>query len=328
MTRFIKRGLVSVVVASYNHANFLDSRMKTLVNQTYKDIEIIVIDDFSSDNSRDILKKYKSNNRVKLIFNSTNKGWVSVSNQGLKLALGEYIIFANCDDYCDPRLVEVLVKKIEINKNIAIAYSRSYLIDEYGHILGDDYSLRERSFKSLCFTSKLVSKKIMRKFLLHSCVIPNLSAALIRRDHLLNMNGFSSEYKVCSDWDLFLKISNFYDFYYVNQPLNFFRQHKKTVRSANKDRIYYYEIIKLVLNSILKTNLTFYEKLRLKFNVMHIWAKHVLSPTLKGISNFTSFSSLVLKVDPFSILLFPFALLLNILSLPIFLVKYFLKGRV
>ena len=101
MTMMGKPGLVSIVVASYNHAEFLEQRMTSLINQTYQNIEILVIEDCSPDNSLEVLRKYESHPKVKLIVREKNGGWVAVSNQGIDLSSGEFVLFANCDDDCD-----------------------------------------------------------------------------------------------------------------------------------------------------------------------------------------------------------------------------------
>ena len=102
-------GLVSVIVASYNHERFLQRRMDSLIAQTYQPLEILVIDDCSPDHSVDVLRRYEAHLKVRLIIRETNGGWAAVSNQGVDLTSGEFVLFANCDDDCDPRMIERLV---------------------------------------------------------------------------------------------------------------------------------------------------------------------------------------------------------------------------
>ena len=102
--------LVSIVVASYNHAAHLERRLESLISQTYHNIEILIIDDCSPDNSVEVLRQYEPHPKVKLVVRETNAGWVTVFNQGIEMSSGEFILFANCDDDCDPCLIENLVK--------------------------------------------------------------------------------------------------------------------------------------------------------------------------------------------------------------------------
>ena len=126
----VKPGLVSVVVASYNHAEFLVQRMESLIDQTYQDIEILVIDDCSTDNSVEVLRRYESHPKVNLVIREKNGGWVTVSNQGVDMSSGEFVIFANCDDDCAPRMIDRLVAAMKIHPTAGIAFCRSLLVDE------------------------------------------------------------------------------------------------------------------------------------------------------------------------------------------------------
>lgn len=179
-----KPGLVTSIVASYNHARFLTQRMDSLLAQTYQDLEILVIDDCSTDNSVEVLRPYQSHPKVHLVVRETNGGWVAVSNQGIAKASGEFVILSNCDDDCEPRMIERLVGAMHAHPTAGIAFCRSLLVDERNNPLGDDFTVREAAFCRRCTTDTLLAGPEMSRFLLHSCVIPNLSAALIRRNVL------------------------------------------------------------------------------------------------------------------------------------------------
>jgi glycosyltransferase involved in cell wall biosynthesis len=193
--------LVSIIVASYNHAEYLQQRMDSLINQTYPEIEILVIDDCSSDNSLEVLRKYESHPKVKLISLEKNGGLVAVNNQGVEISTGEFIIFANCDDSCDPEMVDKLVKAIHEYPSAGISFCRSLLIDASGRVLGNDFDIRESRFRKKCGKDVLIDKKEMSHFLLHSCVMPNLSNILFRRKCYAESGGFSSKFRVCLDWE-------------------------------------------------------------------------------------------------------------------------------
>lgn len=316
MSDVVKSGLVSVIVASYNHAEYLEQRMDSLINQTYQNIEILVIDDCSTDNSAEVLRKYETHPKVKLIFREKNGGWVAVSNQGVAMSSGEFIIFANCDDSCKPQLIERLVKVMYENPSAGISFCRSLMIDEDGNLLGDDYEVREKSFKMRCSNDVLLKQKEVNRFLLHSCVIPNLSAALFRRESYKTAGGLTSAYRVCSDWALFFKVVENYDVAYVAQPLNEFRQHKTTIRSSTKERILYEEIIGLLLTEITLLDLTFKEHIKYRLDVMYLWSSHILRPSFSGILSFTYLLKVVLRFDAIAIVYFPLAFMLRSIHLP------------
>jgi len=298
MTMIGSPGLVSVVVASYNHAKFLEQRMESLIRQTYQDIEIIVIDDCSPDNSLEILRKYGSHPKVKLIVREKNGGWVVVSNQGVEMSSGEFILFANCDDDCDPRMIERLVEGMKANPTAGIAFCRSLLVDEHDQVLGDDFVIREPSFRVKCSTDTLVSGTEMSRFLLHSCVIPNLSAALIRRECFASIGNLSPAYRACSDWDLFFRIVTRYDVAYIAESLNKFRQHKTTIRSVTKGRVAYEEFFRLLLGQIRLLNLTFIERSHFRIRVMYLWSTHLISQPWVALRNFPYHLKRIFQLDP------------------------------
>lgn len=301
MSGTVKPGLVSVVVASYNHAEYLEQRMDSLIGQTYQDIEILVIDDCSPDNSVEVLRRYESHPKVKLIIREKNGGWVVVSNQGVEMSSGEFVIFANCDDACDPRMIERLVEAMHSNPTAGISFCRSLMVDERDAILGDDFAMREASFQVRCAADTLLSGAEMSRFLLYSCVIPNLSAALIRRECFDSVGYLSASYKVCCDWDLFFRIVARYDVAYIAEPLNRFRQHRTTIRSSIKARVIFEEYIRLLLGQIKLLDLTFIERCRFRIRVMYLWATHMIAPSWGGLYNFPYHFSRVISLDIFAL---------------------------
>ncbi len=105
---------ISVIVSCYNGEKYLDKCLKTLANQTLKDIEVICINDCSTDKTKDVFESYtKSDDRFKLINNNQNFGISKSRNNGLKSANAEYIMFCDADDYYEPTTCEVMLEAIE-----------------------------------------------------------------------------------------------------------------------------------------------------------------------------------------------------------------------
>jgi glycosyltransferase involved in cell wall biosynthesis len=309
-------GLVSVVVASYNHARFLRRRMESLINQTYPQLEILVIDDCSPDNSVEVLQDYATHPQVRLIFRNENGGWVSVSNQGIEMSRGEYILFANCDDDCEPQMIERLIQALQVYPSAGLAFCRSLMVDELGRTMGDDYQIREPVFRERCQQDCFLPRDEMRRFLMHSCVIPNLSAALIRRSCFDQVGLLSHDYKACSDWDLFFRIADRFDFAYVAEPLNHFRQHARTIRSATKGRQTYDEFFRVLLGQMGHTGFSALERSRYRLHVMYLWTIELLRPSLSGLINFPHHAKLVVSLDPVSLLYLLPAMVRRVLTLP------------
>lgn len=316
MSKQIEPGLVSAVVASYNHARYLPRRMDSLIGQTHAALEILVIDDCSPDNSREVLAAYRGAPRVTLLDRQTNGGWVAVSNQGIELTGGEYVLFANCDDFCDPRMIERLVAALAAHPTAGVAFCRSIMVDEHDRAIGDDFHVREKAFRDRCAADAFLTGDEMRRFLMHSCVIPNLSAALIRRSCFDAVGVLVSDYKACSDWELFFRIADHFDFCYVAEPLNSFRQHARSIRSATKGRITYDEFFRVLLGRIGHPAFTAAERSRFRLHTMYLWAVELMQPATAGLVNFPHHARMVAGLDPVALAYLPLALLRRGLELP------------
>src|ERR1700749_2948806 len=123
--------MVSVIIPNYNHAQYLKQRIESVLGQTYTDFELIILDDCSTDNSREIIEAYRDHDKVShLVFNKTNSG--STFNQwqkGIELAKGKYIWIAESDDWCEPTLLVTLVTALEDNESCVLAYVQSYVVN-------------------------------------------------------------------------------------------------------------------------------------------------------------------------------------------------------
>jgi len=228
--------LVSIVFTSYNHEEYLKQAVESILNQSFKDFEFIIIDDCSTDNSREILKGYEQHPGVNIHFMEKNTGsYVKASHYGALQAKGKYLLFAQCDDYAEAHQLSRLVKGISIpGNNAGVTFSRSNLVDEHGNFISDDYSIRNKAFKTKCSNDVLITGAEMRSFLSYSCVIPNLSAALIERELYFKVGGLPEKYIMAADWAFWLELAEWTNFYYIAEPLNNFRQHQTTIRSSTK----------------------------------------------------------------------------------------------
>lgn len=224
---------ISIVFTSYNHKEYLHQALDSLLAQTFKEFELIIIDDCSTDGSKEILKEYSSkDSRVKLILNEKNSGsYVLSTNQGASYASADLIIFAQCDDWAEKNQLEKLYKAITENKT-DVVFSSSRMVDEKGVVLGSDFEGREKLFQKRHNTDSIITKSEAKDYLLRACIIPNLSAALIRKSLFKEIGGLSSQFVVLADWDFWLKASLKTDIYFIRESLNNFRQHSTTIRSA------------------------------------------------------------------------------------------------
>ena len=227
---------ISVVMTSYNHKEYIELAIKSILNQTFTDFEFIIVDDNSTDGSQEIIKKYDDiDSRIKAIYRKENFGnYVSATNYAASLASSELIIFSQCDDYAEPTQLEELYNAYLTHPQCKVVYSCSNLINSDGKHLMYDYDGREKHFKDYCSQDTIIDKKRMFTYLLHSCVIPNLSAAMLQKQLFDKLSGLSNNYMVLADWDFWIRCTDITDFYYIRKPLNNFRQHDTTIRNTIK----------------------------------------------------------------------------------------------
>ncbi len=223
---------VSVVLPNYNYAQYLDERIQSLLNQTYSDFELIIVDDASTDNSLEVISKYTEDKRVKTKFFTQNSGlpykrW----NDGAELAEGEYILFAGADDSCESRLFEKLVEKLDANPNIGVAYTQSWEIDSKGEIIRSMKEYTDDLSKERWRNDFIDKGKNECCYLMIKCTIPNSSAAMIRRDRFEEVGRFDEKLKLVADWMFWAKLLLISDIAFIAEPLNYFRTHPNTVRN-------------------------------------------------------------------------------------------------
>ena len=185
---------VSVIIPNYNHAHFLKQRIDSVLKQTFIDIEIILMDDCSADNSREVIEAYRSQPLVtQIVYNETNSGNTFTQWQrGIELAKGEYIWIAESDDWCEPTLLEELVKGIRCNRNIVISYCGSVVVIEGGEIL---YTT---SSKKLSEVKNGIS--FIKSDMLEINPIINASMAIFRKETFQHIALEFTTFRFCGDW--------------------------------------------------------------------------------------------------------------------------------
>jgi glycosyltransferase involved in cell wall biosynthesis len=225
---------VSVIVPNYNHARFLRERIDSILDQSHKDFEVILLDDCSTDNSCDILTAYADDSRVRIEFNAKNSGstfrqW----NKGVRLAKGKYVWIAESDDYADQRLLERLVAVLEGDSAIAFAYCRSRAVTEDGQVMKgfvDSYleDLDDQRWKADYIGD---GDEECRKYFVVWNTVPNASAVVFRKDIYDGVGGADETLRACGDWKVWADMAHTRKVAYICEPLNYYRSHGATVRS-------------------------------------------------------------------------------------------------
>ena len=216
---------ISVIMPNYNHALFLKERMESILAQDYPNMEIILLDDGSTDGSVETLRTYAKDPRVKtLVVSEKNSGNTFVQwAKGLELATGEYVWIAESDDVAAPTLVSTLVDALE-QKHATVAFCHSQWIDAEGQPIArtrdpqweDDFSM--------------VGDTFVRRYLLGYCTICNASAVVFRRDAAMTVDMEQvAQYSASGDRLFWIRMAMQGRVAYVAQTLNKFRQHTHKV---------------------------------------------------------------------------------------------------
>lgn len=223
---------VSVVIPNYNYARYLDERLQSILNQTFNDFEVIITDDASTDNSREVISKYDADPRVRALYFEKNSGSVYQRwNDGAALARGEYIIFAGADDSCDRTLLERLVALLDAHPNVGLAYSQVWITDADGRRLYiKQYADHPEHWASDFINSGLDE---CRRYLYLRNTIPTASSLLMRRRLFEESGRWDVRLQLSADWMLYARMLLRCDLAYVAEPLAEFRTHSGTSRMAS-----------------------------------------------------------------------------------------------
>jgi glycosyltransferase involved in cell wall biosynthesis len=204
---------VSVIIPSHNRAVFLQGAIDSVLQQTYQDFEIIVVDDASLVDVRGIINSYHDS-RIRLMRHAVNMGEAGARNTGISNSQGEYIAFLDDDDEWRPEKLALQVALIENSSpKVGGIYTGYFRVDAY-----------EKRVKSIAVPSK---RGDIYRDLLESNVIGTPSTVLIRRACIENVGLFDGSVYYGIDHDLFLRIARHFDFDYLEELLVKYHIHKE-----------------------------------------------------------------------------------------------------
>jgi glycosyltransferase involved in cell wall biosynthesis len=239
---------VSVIIPNYNHARYLPQRIESVLNQTYQDFEVLILDDCSTDDSLQVIDAYaRKDGRIRIVANEKNSGSTFAQwNKGVDLAGGNYLWIAESDDYCEPTLLARLVARLNANDQLGIAFAQSAIVDEEGKLINSFNENYKYIFQSDRWEAdfQISGKEEVANYLLFSNTIPNASAALFRKSVYKAVGGAETGWRLNGDWFFYVKMLLQSDLAYISDHLNYFRMHPNTQRyKANEDHVVYDEII-------------------------------------------------------------------------------------
>ena len=210
----VNNPLVSVLVATYNSQDFIKETLDSLLKQTYKNIEIVVCDDASSDNTLSIVKRYlEKDKRIRIIENEKNLGISLNMNNGIRQCRGEYIAILDADDWAYPYRIEEQVKIMETDRDIV-------LCSGYMHICDEDLEIQ--TLREYPLEDKDIRKAIVRYNPISH------PASMWRRSAMLKTSLYNERFPINRDYDLLVRISEFGKYKNIPKPLIKYRVRKES----------------------------------------------------------------------------------------------------
>jgi glycosyltransferase involved in cell wall biosynthesis len=237
------RPALSVIVPNYNHSPYLKERLDSIINQSFQDFELIVLDDASTDDSLEVIKATLGNRPYRLEVNEKNSGGTFHQwDKGISLAKGDLIWIAESDDVAEYNFLQKMVDMIN-SCDASYVYCQSIRIDS-----------RSKSSGSLKGWTDLYSPHFWANnfvldgtffaisFLAIKCVIPNASAVVFQRRYYKSPTSIIANIKLIGDWALWSQMAIGRTVAHVAEPLNRFRFHSATVRQS-RHSVYFSESV-------------------------------------------------------------------------------------
>lgn len=219
---------VSVIVPNYNHAQYLKQRIDSILNQSFQDFELILLDDCSTDNSCDVLLSYKDHPKIShCLINETNSGspfkqW----NKGIELSAGEYVWIAESDDWAEPDFLKCLLDQIQRHENVGFAYALAR------------YQLNGEEPYKLSVSGEVVvvnGLDFIRENLVYTNIVYNVSMCLFEKKlyYLIN-NSLYEKMRLCGDWYFYVLLCEKTNVLKVNKILSNYRMHDTNTSSKEE----------------------------------------------------------------------------------------------
>ena len=220
--------LVSVIIPNYNHARYLDERIQSVLNQTYQNFEVIILDDKSTDNSVEVINKYKDNPHItNIVVNKENSGSTFKQwHKGFELAKGELIWIAESDDKCEKELLSTLIEFFEKDPDCVLAYTESIMFKDDGTQLNSYQKKNSEMLTGHDFISTRMS---------WTCAIVNASSALFRKSVAMSIDKQYTEFHGAGDRLFWIEIAENGNVGIDYHPLNFFRIHDNNSTKRHYD---------------------------------------------------------------------------------------------
>lgn len=212
---------VSVIIPTYNRGKFIGAAIQSVLNQTFQDFEVVVVDDGSTDQTGDVVKAFASG-KVKYVY-QPNRGRSNARNHALGLAKGRYIAFLDSDDLYLPDKLALQVDYMDSHPEIGMIYTSAYCIDENGARMKDEYEAT-------------VSGWVYEHIAFFVPVTITLPTAMVRKEVFDKVGGFDEAMERFEDTDMWRRISKHYQINALHERTCLLRTHTDNILAAQDPR--------------------------------------------------------------------------------------------
>lgn len=208
---------VTVYITNYNYEAYLNQAVDSVLNQTYPNIDLLIIDDGSKDNSRELIQAYSVLPNVEILFQQ-NLGLNKTNNVALRLAKGKYLVRLDADDFFEPNAIETMVNVLESDNEIGLVFPDYYYVDKYGKRIGEE---KRHDFEN--------EVSVYDQPAHGACT-------MVRSEMLRNLGGYDEQFSCQDGYDLWIKFVSNHKVNNINQPLFSYRRHGNNL-TENESRI-------------------------------------------------------------------------------------------
>ncbi len=225
---------VSICIPSYNHGRFIKECIESVLGQTYADFELIICDDYSSDNSVEVIKSF-TDSRIRFYQNGKNIGVVGNINKTQSLCIGKYITSIGSDDAMMPDNLKRKVKFLDTHPNVGFVHSEIIKIDEYGNVIGGHWAKHP--------DRDVVADRgeYLNRFVLEQNIVCAPSV-LVRQECYERLGLYDERLIQTQDYEMWIRMLYQYDIGYIAEPLLKYRWHQNNLsrEPENEERKKYY----------------------------------------------------------------------------------------
>jgi glycosyltransferase involved in cell wall biosynthesis len=218
--------LVSVVITSYNYEAFVGRAIESALAQNYPSLEVIVCENGSTDNSLEVIKRYESDSRLKVVVNETNLGVIGNLNKGIAVSSGDFVVFLSADDYFLPGHIARAVECYGDNPNVDVVYSPALVVDNDGGFTRVLHQRGYPKYDSMIGRNELVELLVYDSFICFPTV-------LFKRDLLDELGPMDENLHVAADYEYVIRLAAAQKcFQFINEPRVVVRYHPDNRSSA------------------------------------------------------------------------------------------------